>query len=133
MPQSDETHRQFAFVNNLFIGLSTGILTFLVHLAFNNDFSFSNVVVQGLVLLATITTFASLLVGVILAWIRVQHFRLFSGASISNERGIQKIREAAIPELLDRKLIKAQGLLLLLSALFLFILAFSELLNKGAG
>src|SRR3990172_2282403 len=132
MPQSDETHRQFAFVNNLFIGLSTGILTFLVHLAFNNDFSFSNVVVQGLVLLATITTFASLLVGVILAWIRVQHFRLFSGASISNERGIQKIREAAIPELLDRKLIKSQGLLLLLSALFLFILAFSELLNKGA-
>lgn len=65
---------QLGFVNNLLIGLSTGLLVFQTQLAFNDKTSFQSFE-KWLVVPSIVLVFASLVAGCYVAWNRLRSFR----------------------------------------------------------
>jgi cytochrome c biogenesis protein CcdA len=68
------TLQQVSFVNNLIIGLSTGILVLLLNMAPDktNKYFFDE---EALFFFAIVSVFLSLVFGIITAWTRLQSFR----------------------------------------------------------
>jgi small-conductance mechanosensitive channel len=129
MADSDRIYNQFVFVNNLFIGLATGVTTFLVHLAFSKDYVFSNSLEKYIILIAAILNFVSLGLGVFLAWRLVKHFRLLSRHSTVKIEGNDS-KPLISSERMNRRLLRWQGVILFLGSLFLFILLMIGFISK---
>jgi hypothetical protein len=68
------TIEQLGFVNNLLIGLSTGLLAFHAQLAFNSDVPLSPTENTALAL-SSAFIFASVILGCFVAWNRLSSFR----------------------------------------------------------
>jgi len=129
---SSRIEQQIAYVNNLFTGLSTGILTFLVHLAFNGDFTFSGLSDKVIILSSTTLTFMSLSFGVYLSWLRIEHYRMQSRHKSLSEEEDKKhnLTNLIRSERKNRKFLKYQAITLVLAAAFLVVLAVLAFLRK---
>ncbi len=127
MTDSSEITKQFGFVNNLFIGLSTGLITFLAHLSFTAEIASLPVYEKVLMIASLITAFISLLLGAILAWKRIDQFRVESRLNdLTKEEVKEHVKVIARRELIARRLLKYQGISLLLAASMLFLLALAR-------
>ena len=109
--------RQFGFVNNLFIALAAGALTVLVNLTFNSSFKTLSTTVRYMLMSSAILFFLSLLFGVCLAWIRINHYRIASQVKVATESEKNvKLLAFISSEQKNRKLIRFQGVLLLVGS-----------------
>ena len=77
---------QLSFVNNLLIGLATGMLAFQTQLAFDDKVSLT-VIDKWLVILSIVLAFSSLAVGCYLAWNRLHSFRTTAQIARKRETG----------------------------------------------
>jgi len=99
------TIEQLSFVNNLLIGLTTGVLAFQTQLAFDNRRSLT-VIDKGLVVSSMVLESLSLVVGCWLAWNRLLSFR--NTAQVARKRetdareGIEELR--TVGKRLDKRI-----------------------------
>ena len=89
------TLQQFSFVNNLLIGLSTGILAFQLNISFNSDIVFDTWS-KCLFLSSVVVIFISLALGCLTAWNRLVDFRTTKVVARKRENkepeGIEELR-----------------------------------------
>lgn len=125
------TIRQLSFVNNLIIGLSTGLLAFQLNLVFSNE-AISQIK-GGLIFLCSILfVLISLGVGLLTAWNRLKDFRITEKIARNKQKGesgdIEDLRKQS--DKLGKKtwiLLKLQMAFFGVGALLLLILAIIRL------
>lgn len=115
--------RQFGFVNDLFIGLASGLLTYLFHISLTVSSSSATWLERGLYVLVVALSLLSLLSGASLAWRRVEHFRKLARHGRLSEADKQtNMHYILVSEKLNRRLLKWQGVCFALSLLVLSVL-----------
>lgn len=77
--------QQMGFLNNLLIGLTTGLLAFQTQIAFDKDVALSNCE-KWFVILSLSFLFLSLVLGLYLAWNRLNDFRLTAQVARKREK-----------------------------------------------
>jgi len=119
------TIEQLGFVNNLLIGLATGMLAFQTKLAFDDKVSFTTVE-RWLAIPSIILVFFSLAFGCYVAWNRLRSFRATMQTARKRETGqrqsIEELR--ALSAALDKrtwKLLPVQTALFALGGLLLLV------------
>jgi len=95
---------QLGFVNNLLIGLATGVLAFQTQLAFDDNVSFA-LTEKILLVLSIASVFFSLALGCYIAWNRLCSFRITTRIARKREtnqrEGIEGMR--ALSKTLDKR------------------------------
>lgn len=131
MNETSSIGKQFEHFNNLLIGLTTGLLSFLLHVAFNTDFHLYTCIVRTLALSTTIITFISLVFGVWLAWKRIEHYRMIERhRKLSESDKKDHLQKLLASELEQRKFLKYQGFTFLLASLNLLTIIFIVVLQS---
>jgi hypothetical protein len=123
MADESRIDEQFGFVNNLFIGLATGLSTYLFHLSFSADSAFSNWFERISVVFSAVLALLSLVLGSWLAWRRIDHFRMLSRhPNTRDEKRKESYINLLFSEKANRRLLKLQGATLFLALIPLFVL-----------
>jgi len=121
------------FVNNLLVGLATGLLAFHTNMAFDDKVSLS-ILETWLVIPSLISMFLSLAIGCYLAWNRLDSFRLTAQIARKREKdsleGIDELR--SVVKCLDCRTwmcIRWQAILFALGGLLLLAVAIAGYLR----
>lgn len=121
------TIEQLGFVNNLLVGLATGMLAFQTKVAFDDKVSFTGVE-RWLAILSIILVFLSLAFGCYVAWNRLRSFRATMQTARQREtnqrQGIEELR--TLSTALDKRtwwLLPLQTALFALGGLLLLVLS----------
>ena len=127
---SSKIHEQFGYVNNLLIVLSMAFLTYLVNLSMRVKATLPFKLEKYLVMIALVTIFSSLILGVVVAWIRIDQFRVgarMNKDEVSKEDHRKNVKEYLVIERKKRRLLKYQALTLATSAFFMLIFSIISL------